>query len=500
MQNSISKKLFIITFSLILGVFFITLSFQFLFFEDFYLSQKTKDLVTSMNRFRTLYSYEISNERTLATALVSYEESNNSRIAIFSLDGKMNYLTNYKDNVEDLKSLTFFCEELLSDKSLIDEVISNNEVKSTIFTNQSTGSKKIGIVSPMSLKSKNDSILISVSSIQPIQEAASVIRTFYIYLLIGFLIVAVFLSKIYVNLIGNPLFKINAIAKRMSSLDFDARCEITSNDEIGNLAKTLNFLSSNLKASLDNLKDKNIKLEREIEKERKLENMRKDFVTSVSHDLKTPIGIISGYAEGLRDGIVTGDEMNVYLETIIDEAYKMNSLVTSMVELSKLDSNDTAISLETFNLIRLIKAMIKRLSGDIKKKNLNVEFTNSPEYAYINADVLKMEQVIQNLLVNAIKYSPEGNHIYISIEEIEENYHVSIENTGIHIPDTELENVFAKFYRLDKSGDRTKNNFGLGLAIVKRILELHGSEYSISNTERGVIFKFTLSKCEEEFE
>lgn len=500
MKNSISKKLFIITFSLVLGVFFITLSFQFLFFEDFYLSQKTKDLVTNMNRFRTLYSYEISNEKTLATALISYEESNNSRIAIFSLDGKMNYLTNYKENIDDLKSLTIFCEELLSDKKLIEEVISNNEIKSTIFTNKSTGSKKIGIISPMSLKSENDSILVSVSSIQPIKEAASVIKSFYTYLLIGFLIVALFLSKIYVNLIGKPLFRINTIAKRMSSLDFDARCDVTSNDEIGNLANTLNFLSTNLKASLDNLKDKNMKLEDEIEKERKLETMRKDFVTSVSHDLKTPIGIISGYAEGLKDGIVKGDDANKYLETIIDEAYKMNSLVTSMVELSKLDSNDTAISLEPFNLVRLIKAMVKRLSCDINRKNLNVHFTNIPEYAYVNADVLKMEQVVQNLLVNAIKYSPEGNEIHISIEEINENYHISIENTGITIPDGELENVFVKFYRLDKSGDRTKNNFGLGLAIVKRVLDLHGSEYSISNTGIGVIFKFTLSKYEEEFE
>lgn len=500
MKNSISKKLFIITFSLILGVFFITVSFQFLFFEDFYLSKKTKDLITNMNRFRTLYSYEISSERTLASALISYEEANNSRIAIFSLDGKMNYLTNYKENIDDLKSLTFFCEELLSDKKLIEDVINNNHVKSTIFTNKNTGSKKIGIVSPMSLKSENDSILISVSSIQPITEAASVVKSFYTYLLIGFLIVAIFLSKIYVNLIGKPLFKINTIAKKMSSLDFDAKCEITSDDEIGNLAKTLNFLSTNLKSSLEDLKDKNLKLEEEIEKERKLEDMRKDFVTSVSHDLKTPIGIISGYAEGLRDGIVKGDDAILYLDTIIDEAYKMNSLVTSMVELSKLDSTDTGITLETFNIIRLIKAMLKRLSCDAKKKNLNIHFTNIPEYAYINADVLKIEQVIQNLLVNAIKYSPEGNDIYISIEDLNNTYHISIENTGVTIPDAELKNVFAKFYRIDKSGDRTKNNFGLGLAIVKRILDIHGSEYSISNTKRGVIFKFTMVKFEEEFE
>ena len=133
------------------------------------------------------------------------------------------------------------------------------------------------------------------------------------------------------------------------------------------------------------------------------------------------------------------------------------------------------------------------LFRSLQNKELNVVF-NLPEYAYVEGDVMMLERVVQNLLSNAIKYTPRGNIILISAIEKEENYLISIENKGITIPDKELDNVFARFYRLDKSGDRTKNSYGLGLATVKRILTLHNSNFSINNGENSVIFSFTLKK------
>ena len=440
-----------------------------------------------------MYSYQILNEKLLENALITYEEKNNCRIAIFSLDGKLKYLTHYGSDVDDTKSLADFCSELLSDTELITDVLTTNKIKSTIFTNKYSNYKKIGVVAPMSLQSENDSLVISVSSVQPIMEASSVIRTFYLYLFIGFLILAIFLSRIYSKLISKPLINLNKVAKRMSLLDFDAKCDITSDDEIGNLAKTLNFLSSNLENSLQTLKEKNEQLERDIEKERNLENMRKDFVSSVSHDLRTPLGIISGYAEGLKDGIVSGKNAEAYLQTIIDESTKMNLLLTNMLEISKLESDTINLNLESFNIVRLLPGMVKRFTLEFQNRELNIEF-NLPQYAYVEGDILTLEQVVQNLLSNTLKYTPRGNTIYISVEEIDTVYLISIENTGVNIPENELENIFAKFYRLDKSGDRTKNSYGLGLATVKRILTLHNSKFSISNTERGVLFKFTLKK------
>lgn len=493
MKNSISKRISLITFGLISSVFLLTFLFQSMFFEEFYLFKKTESLILDVKRFQTMYSYQILNEKLLEDALITYEEKNNCRIAIFSLDGKLKYLTHYGSDVDDTKSLADFCSELLSDTELITDVLTTNKIKSTIFTNKYSNYKKIGVVAPMSLQSENDSLVISVSSVQPIMEASSVIRTFYLYLFIGFLILAVFLSRIYSRLISTPLINLNKVAKRMSLLDFDAKCDITSDDEIGNLAKTLNFLSSNLENSLQTLKEKNEQLERDIEKERNLENMRKDFVSSVSHDLRTPLGIISGYAEGLKDGIVSGKDAEAYLQTIIDESTKMNLLLTNMLEISKLESDTINLNLQSFNIVRLLQGMVKRFTLEFQNRGLYVEF-NLPQYAYVEGDILTLEQVVQNLLSNTLKYTPRGNTIYISVEEIDSVYLISIENTGVNIPENELENIFAKFYRLDKSGDRTKNSYGLGLATVKRILTLHNSEFSISNTERGVLFKFTLKK------
>ena len=279
----------------------------------------------------------------------------------------------------------------------------------------------------------------------------------------------------------------------MSNLDFDAKCEVTSDDEIGSLANTLNFLSSNLENSLQTLQEKNLQLERDIEKERNLENMRKDFVSSVSHDLKTPLGIISGYAEGLKDGIVSGKDAEAYLETIIDEATKMNLLLINMLDLSKLESDTINLNLESFNIVRLLQGMVKKFTLELQNKELKVAF-NLPQYAYVEGDIMTLERVVQNLLSNAIKYTPRGNTIIISVFESELVYSISIENQGITIPEKELDNVFAKFYRLDKSGDRSKNSYGLGLATVKRILTLHNSDFSINNGQNSVIFKFTLKK------
>ena len=494
MKNSISKRITLITFGLISVVFLLTFLFQNMFFEEFYLSKKTESLILDVKRINTLYSYQNFDTDALKNALLNCEEKNNSRIAIFSLDGKLKYLSYLDDsNFDDMKSLTDFCNELLSEHELIEEVLRTNKIQSTIFTNRYSSYKKIGIISPMSLQSKNDSILISVSSVQPIKEAATVIRSFYFYIFIGFLILAIFLSRIYSKLISKPIINLNNIAKRMSNLDFDAKCEVTSDDEIGSLANTLNFLSSNLENSLQTLQEKNLQLERDIEKERNLENMRKDFVSSVSHDLKTPLGIISGYAEGLKDGIVSGKDAEAYLETIIDEATKMNILLINMLDLSKLESDTINLNLESFNIVRLLQGMVKKFTLELQNKELKVAF-NLPQYAYVEGDIMTLERVVQNLLSNAIKYTPRGNTIIISVFESELVYSISIENQGITIPEKELDNVFAKFYRLDKSGDRSKNSYGLGLATVKRILTLHNSDFSINNGQNSVIFKFTLKK------
>ena len=252
-------------------------------------------LVHEVNKFSTLYSMHISEPAEIYPVLKKFENDNNAKILILSLDGSIIYSPNqlYTDK-ESFNELTSFCSELINNKSLINDVTRNSNTRYTTFYNASSDLQKIGVIAPMSLNYKNDSLIFCVSSIQSIKEASEVIDEFLIYLFLGLVAISVILSSIYSNLISKPLVTLTYVANKMSNMDFSVTCSTNREDEIGSLAKSLNFLSNNLQTALLDLQKKNKKLEEDIEKERELENMRKGFVDNVSHELKTPIGIIEG--------------------------------------------------------------------------------------------------------------------------------------------------------------------------------------------------------------
>ena len=490
MKNNLSKKIFIITLSLLLGLMIVIFIFQTFFFQSFYELKKKNNLVKDINRFTSLYANQTQDYNSIGKALIILESETNSRIGIFSsITGDTLYISDsYSEDTAYVRTL----KQLLKNNNLRKEIIASGKPQTIDFIDPNSNSTKIGVLAPMSLYSTNDSILISVTSIQPIQEASDVIREFYSYIFIGFIFISILLSTVYTNLISKPLIKINNVAKKMSQMNFNEKCKIDREDEIGNLASTLNFLSSNLDGALQDLKEKNKKLEEDIEKERNLKIMRKDFVDSVSHELKTPIGIIEGYAEGLKDGIVSGDNALEYLETIIDESKKMSILVTNMLEISRLESGVIKPNLEIFNINRLIKNLVNKFTIEANENGLRITFDEKTDFSYVKADRFKMEQVLTNLITNAIKYTPENNDIVVSISMKDSFYEISVINYGIQIDKNDIDKLFNKFYRIDKARSRNKNSTGLGLSIVKNILDIHNFNYSLNNIENAVEFKFLL--------
>ena len=497
MRFTLSKKLFLITLSVLLGLISFTLIFQIFFFEPFYERKKQSNLIDEINNFKDMYSYQLYDQNTLNTSLESLENRVNAKFAIYSVEGEQLYFPNKynRDNNEDGKTLNAFFSNIYTNDEILSEIITSSETKSQVFYSNSTKTKIIGVVSAISINTNNDAIIVATTSIQPIQEASSVISEFYIYIFIGFIFVSIMLSSIYTNLITKPLVKIDKVAKRMSKMDFSEKCIAQNDDEIGNLANTLNFLSSTLEKTLNDLNDKNKQLEIDIKNERKLELMRKDFVDSVSHELKTPIGIIEGYAEGIKDGIVSDQDVLVYLETIIDEAKKMGILVSNMLELSKLESGTQKPNFEIFNINRLINKVVKKHSIDAEEHQLSLTFNSFTEYSYVLADRFQMEQILTNLVTNAIKYTHEGGQIVVSItEENDSCYKITVINTKAHLNEAEIPKLFNKFYRMDKSGERSTNSTGLGLSIVKNLLDLHNSPFTFRNIDSGVEFSFWLPK------
>lgn len=494
-NNSISKKIFTITFSLIILLLGASFLLQYFFFDNFYASKKTKNLILSVNKFKLLYSKMSSDNDTLYKAMNSFEMINNAKIAIYSTNGEIRYITNNdNENSETSKLLNDIFQTLYNNKYYAELLAKSNETYTTTFEDPKTNMKHIVCFSSMSLNYKNDSIIIAITSYQQIKEASSAILELYSYVGMAFAILGLVLSLIYSNMISKPLISINNVAKKMSSMNFEEKCPVESDDEIGNLAKTLNFLSNNLSRALEDLKLKNKKLKADIEKERQLEKLRKDFIAGASHELKTPIGIIEGYAEGLKDNIVEGEARDFYLDVIIDESQKMNKLVMDMLELSKLESANNSFNFEKFNFKELLLDTLNKYKSTLKEKNINTNVKIICSNFIVLGDEFRIEQVITNFITNAIKYTPSGENVNIILEERENTIMFSIENTGIHIPDESIDKIWHQFYRLDKSRSRAMGSSGLGLSIVKNILTQHESNFGVLNSPKGVLFYFDLKK------
>ncbi|MGL5821352.1 MAG: ATP-binding protein [Sarcina sp.] len=494
MKNSISKKLILIIFAFIASLVVGFMIFQSFFFQLYYTDKKSDDLQNALLNFRTVYQYKaLSNPQELDTAMAIFDVENTAKIAIYSTDGKLRYIVGEKSNPELETTLDNIFKKLYYDKRYTNSLIESNKVITTLVSTDSS-EKHIVSMAPFSLYQKNDSVLIAISPLRPIQEASVIMNDFYKAIFLALIIICLVLAYIISNLISKPLLKLNQTAEKMSSMDFSEKCEIKRNDEIGNLARTLNFLSSNLSKALDDLKVKNKYLEKEIERKREIEKLRKDFIAGVSHELKTPIGIISGYAEGLKDGIASEEDKDVYLDVIIDEANKMNKLVLDMLNLTKLESGKTELTISSFSLRELLDAMLLKHNNSFIDKNFKITINlDENDSYYAVGDSFKIEQVMTNFITNAIKYSPKNENIIITLKRLDEKIFFYIENTGTFINENDLTKIWTQFYRTDNSRNRDSGSTGLGLSIAKNILELHNSEFGSENTEKGVLFYFSMN-------
>lgn len=491
-RKSITWKLFIITTLVFIVFISSTLIIQSLFFGKFYMNKKKNDLQNGIEKFNITYNKTL-NEQKIADTIKDFEDNNNAKIVILDNSGKLKFITRPGIEKYDASRIRVISEVLKSwtvNSDILKEIINENKPLTIITAKR--GNEERNIVSAIPNNSKGE-VIIAISSLQPVNEASSVIKKFYLYFYVGAVILIIILSLFYSNMITKPLLELNKSASKMADLDFTSKCNIKREDEIGNLANTLNFLSENLDESLTSLKDANAKLAEDIQKERKLEKMRKEFVAAVSHELKTPISLIGGYAEALKDDIFQGEERDYYIEVIMDESRKMANLVSDMLDLSQLESGNFNLIKEEFSINELIGTTLKKFSALLNEKKIKLTM-NFIEDVKVYADWNRMEQVMNNFITNAIRHTNEKGYIEVNIKDEEEKLIVSIENTGKQIPEEEMLKIWDNFYKIDKSRNRKLGGTGLGLAIVKNILILHESEYGVENTSTGVRFYYTLNK------
>ncbi|MDA2232248.1 sensor histidine kinase [Bacillus cereus] len=324
----------------------------------------------------------------------------------------------------------------------------------------------------------------AMASLQPVDEAVQMVQDYYIYI-IAFVVVLIFLASFYYSKqIAKPLLKINDTTKKIAQLDFTEKIPITSKDEIGDLSKNINVLSNKLHSHIG-------QLEEDIEKERKLENTRKEFISGVSHELKTPLSIMKSCISILKDGVAE-HKKEYYFQAMEREVDKMDTLILDMLELAKFESGTYKMKKSSFYIDTVIEDICEHLSVEIEKKELHVH-KNIHSFEVI-ANQGRIEQVIVNFITNAIRYTPNKEDIIISTIDEKDRIKVCIENKGTHIEEEQLDKIWDRFYRVDTARQRSQGGTGLGLAISKNILELHDAEYGVKNTEDGVLFYFYLPK------
>lgn len=487
-KKSITVKLFLITTVVFIAFLTTTLVVQSVFFEKFYISKKKSNLQDNLIKFMS--EYNKTNDLTKTTELIKeFEENNSAKVAILDSYGQLKFITKSGNEKSDAGKIRII-NEVIAQLNINVNAFNNmqDNVRTIITDTKEFETKNVVCFSPDSNKKE---FVFVISSLQPVNEAAIVIKEFYLYFYIGAVLLIVILSFIYSNMISKPLIKINSTASKMAKLDFSQRCDIKSEDEIGNLASSLNFLSENLDNALSSLREANEKLENDIKHERTLEKMRKEFTAAVSHELKTPISLIDGYAEALKDNVVVDEDRDYYLDVIIDESRRMNNLVCDMLDLSQLESGNFKLIKEEFYIDELISQIVRKFSAMISQKNIDLQ-VNLLKGQKVDADWDRIEQVLNNLLTNAIRHVDDNGYIKIEMKKDDQWVLIEVENSGKHIPEEEQKRIWDNFYKIDKSRNRKLGGTGIGLAIVKNILELHGSEYGVNNTEKGVMFYFKL--------
>lgn len=340
------------------------------------------------------------------------------------------------------------------------------------------------LVKPIKEKDGSVTYIYAMASLQPVDEAVQMVQDYYIYI-IAFVVVLIFLASFYYSKqIAKPLLKINDTTKKIAHLDFTEQIPITSKDEIGDLSKNINVLSNKLHSHIG-------QLEQDIEKERKLENTRKEFISGVSHELKTPLSIMKSCISILKDGVAE-HKKEYYFGAMEREVDKMDTLILDMLELAKFESGTYKMKKASFYIDTVIEDICEHLSVEIEKKELRVHKNIGPFEVVANQG--RIEQVIVNFITNAIRYTPNKEDIIISTIDEKDRIKVCIENKGTHIEEEQLDKIWDRFYRVDAARQRSQGGTGLGLAISKNILELHDAKYGAENTEDGVLFYFYLQK------
>ena len=488
--KSVRVKLFMtLSLVILLIILFLIIVNNFVF-GQFYIYSKTKSLISVYDLVNSYYNGEV--EGDITSQLEKMAIQNNFDILIKN-DQNVNVYTSNKDFFSTFSQMSEMTNEFDSN---FGEVIERNED----FVIKKMKDSKNGITYiVLASMLDNDYFLYVRIPITSIQESVKISNNF-LYLMAGFTILISAIIVTYVSKkFTEPILELNKIAKKMANLDFSHKYRITgADDEINNLGKSINQMSDKLESTIKQLRSTNIELEKDIEEKSKIDEMRKSFISDVSHELKTPIALIQGYSEGLLENVNNDEESRkFYAEVILDETNKMDKLVKQLLELMKLEYGKREFNDKKFNIVEVEKEIIRKSKVMLEEKQAEV-ILDTPDEINVFADDFYIEQVIGNYMTNAIKHVKEvDGKKYIKIKnevDIEKNkVTVRVFNTGDNIAEEHINRIWNRFYKVDESRNRNDGGTGIGLSFVKAIMNNYKQNYGVINKDNGVEFYIELN-------
>ena len=494
MKSSLNTKLFMWLAFLVLLVILIIWALNTTVLESFYIQSKKEDLsqlFAEINKIYSRYDYN-SNSASIEKELEKIDSKKNIDIVVQN-GGEITIYSTSRDFSRN-KFLLSDLDMALSLNSDYFDKFFTSEIKyfADVIRDNSLNSDFVFLFG----KLDNNFNIFLRTPMESIKESVGITNKFLVIIGAFALLVSACLAFVISNTFTKPIKELNTISQKMSKLDFSQKYDVITDDEIGMLGTSINTLSSSLEKTICELKKANLELEKDIEETSKITEMRSQFISDVSHELKTPIALIQGYAEGLVDGIVTDEESRkYYCEVILDEANKMAELTRGLLDLSNLEYGKNELNVQEFNITELINNLLKKQELIFSEKNINVTF-NYTNDLIVKGDTFRIEQVLTNYLNNAIKNVNDEKIIKIIIDDSLPNniVRVSVFNSGNYISDEDMLRIWNRFYKADSSRNRENGGSGIGLSLVKAIMKQHHMNYGCSNVDGGVSFYFELEK------
>ncbi|MBQ8804606.1 MAG: HAMP domain-containing protein [Tyzzerella sp.] len=490
MKKSIRRQIATIFIALVCSILVISILINSQFLESYYIHNKQSTLIELYSEInRKVTTGKVITEETRAALSELVENGNITFVVIDQANAQT--LTATPNDMKTKEMVAQLVEYLFSQNPMNVTVLKRSET----YQIHSTSDRVSGgeYIEMWGYLDDGKAFLLR-SPLESIRESVALANEFLIYIVIVMVVVGSIFVWYFSKRITNPILELANLSKRMADLDFEAKYTSGGKNEIGVLGENFNSMSEKLEQTVSELKNANYELKKDIEKKEKIDTMRTEFIGNVSHELKTPIALIQGYAEGLKEGISEDPESRAfYCDVILDEANKMNQMVKNLLTLNQLEFGQEEVSFERFNLVELIEGVIQSCEILIQQKRAEVRF-ETKEPIYVWADEFKVEQVFRNYLSNALNHVENERiiDIRISRNDEKETAHVSVFNTGKRIPEEDIDQIWNKFYKVDKAHTREYGGNGIGLSIVKAIMESFQKEYGVINYENGVAFWFEL--------